>query len=184
MKLVLVRHGQTIENVNQIIQGNLDGTLSELGIQQAQEVAIKLKDEPFNQIYSSDLGRCVVTAKYIMEFHPMLKLQLTPAIREMNFGTIQGRYSKSVDWDLLPGTVLTRRFPQGESALDVRERVINFVNLLISKFPEQKILLITHGGPIRILRSDIEQISLEALFEEDIPNASIWRYDIKNPLPL
>jgi broad specificity phosphatase PhoE len=182
MKLVVVRHGETVENVNQIIQGNLDGTLSKLGEKQAEEVAVKLKDEKFDQIWSSDLGRCVHTAKYIMEFHPKQKLQLTPTVREMSFGVIQGQYSKSIDWDSQPGTVLTKKFPEGESALEMSDRVLKFINSLLKKYPDQKILLITHGGPIRAMRSSLEKISLEALYDDGPPNGSIWRYEISAPL--
>lgn len=184
MQLWLVRHGETIENVNHIIQGNLDGTLNQSGIQQAKGVALQLQKEKFNQVWSSDLGRCVDTAKFIMEFHPKFKLQLTAAIREMNFGIHQGKYSKAADWDSLEGPVLDRKFPKGESALDVADRVIKFVNKLSEEFPHQKILFITHGGPIRVIRSAVEKIPLEQLFEEDIPNVSVWKYEINGPISL
>jgi len=182
MELVLVRHGQTIENVSQIIQGNLDGTLSEAGIKQAKELAKELKKEKFDQIFSSDLGRCVDTAKFIMKYHRKQDLQLTPALRELNFGIHQGKYSRSVDWDSLEGPVLERKFPEGESAVEMSARLIKFINKLLKDFPEQKILLVTHGGPIRVIRSAVENISLEALFDEDKPNVSIWNYKITKPL--
>jgi alpha-ribazole phosphatase len=182
MKLTIVRHGETVENVNRIIQGNLDGTLSKLGIEQAKEVAVKLKKEKFDQAYSSDLGRCIETSKYIMQLHPKLNLQLSPDIREMSFGVLQGKYSKSVDWDSIPGTVLTKKFPEGESALEMSKRVLKFINTLLEKFPEQRILLITHGGPIRAIRSAAEKIPLEPLYAESPANVSIWRFEITEPL--
>ena len=184
MKLVIVRHGETVENVNQIIQGNLDGTLSENGIQQAKGVALQLKSEKFDQVWSSDLGRAVDTAKYIMKFHPKLKLHLTPDIREMSFGVMQGKYSRAANWDSLDGPVLERKFPEGESALEMSHRAINFVNELFIQFPKQKTMLITHGGPIRAIRSTVEGIPLEQMFSEEIPNVSVWKYDIERPLTL
>jgi len=181
MKLIVVRHGETKESVNQIIHGNLDGTLSGKGVEQAKKVAIELKNEHFDQVYSSDLGRCVNTAKYIMQYHPEPKLQLTSEIREMNFGTTKRRYSRS-EWDKLGGNILERRFQEGESVLDMRQKVIAFTNMLLNKFSNQKILLVTHGGPIRILRSEFEGRSLEELYDEEIPNTSIWRFELKKPL--
>ena len=65
MILTLVRHGETIENKEKIIMGQLDGTLSELGIQQAKKLAERLKDERFDYIFSSDLARAANTAKEI-----------------------------------------------------------------------------------------------------------------------
>ena len=45
MKLIIVRHGETEENKIGIIQGHLPGTLSVIGIEQAQKIALRLKDE-------------------------------------------------------------------------------------------------------------------------------------------
>ena len=57
MKLILVRHGETNENKNKIVQGFLNTTLSKIGIQQAKKVANRLKDEKIDFAYSSDLDR-------------------------------------------------------------------------------------------------------------------------------
>ena len=54
-RVILVRHGQTEENIKQIIQGHNHGTLSDLGREQAMKVGEKLKDEDIGAIYSSDL---------------------------------------------------------------------------------------------------------------------------------
>lgn len=184
MQLVVVRHGETIENINQIIQGNLDGTLSEKGKEQAEQLADNLKNEEFDQIFSSDLGRALNTAKPIMDFHTNQKLKLTSALREMSFGEIQGQYSRSVHWDSVPGSIITKKFPKGESALEMAERVLRFVNKLLEKYHDQKILMVTHGGPIRALRSAIEQIDFESLYAESPENVSIWRFEIDKPLKL
>ena len=53
--LYLVRHGETIDNAAQILQGHLQGELNERGIQQAETTRDKLKDEPIDVFVSSDL---------------------------------------------------------------------------------------------------------------------------------
>ncbi|MBW2970484.1 histidine phosphatase family protein, partial [Candidatus Woesearchaeota archaeon] len=53
MKLIIVRHGQTIENAKKICQGQSLGTLSEKGIKQAKKIGERLKNEKIDKIYVS-----------------------------------------------------------------------------------------------------------------------------------
>ena len=103
MKLFLVRHGETEENLAGVLMGHHHGVLTEKGKQQAKETAEILKSYKFNHIYSSDLNRCVDTAEFIKEFHPDTALTFTKELRERNLGVFQGQPNKSVDWDNLPG---------------------------------------------------------------------------------
>lgn len=59
-KIYIVRHGQTEENRLRILQGQLDTQLNATGLAQAQEVALALKDTPFDVAYTSDLMRASV----------------------------------------------------------------------------------------------------------------------------
>lgn len=181
MKFIVVRHGQTIENAERIVQGQLPGTLSELGIQQAEEVAEKLKDQKFDDAWSSDLLRCVKTGEHILKYHPDLKLNLTPALREQNFGTYQGKPGP-IDWANYKGNLLSKRLPSGETLKEVYMRVINFLNYLFEESPGRKILIVTHGGPIRTIISSYEGIPLVETFKEEQPNVGIWEFVINQPL--
>lgn len=58
MNLILIRHGETQENVDGIVQGWLESYLNDIGMQQAQTVADNFH-ESINAIYSSDLQRCL-----------------------------------------------------------------------------------------------------------------------------
>ena len=91
MRLILVCHGETEENKAGILQGWLPGKLTSLGIKQAQQLAKRLKWLRINVTYSSDLARCVDTAKEILKFHPKTELFLDKRIRERNLGEFQGR---------------------------------------------------------------------------------------------
>ena len=62
MKLILSRHGETLENQQHILQGQLPGTLSPLGIAQAERLAEMLQEETIDNIVSSDLARSYNTA--------------------------------------------------------------------------------------------------------------------------
>src|SRR5262249_54302924 len=81
MKLYLVRHGLTEENVSRVIQGWNPGKLSALGIEQAERLAWRLKDVRFDAIYSSDSRRAADTARIIARFHNS-PIRFTAALRE------------------------------------------------------------------------------------------------------
>lgn len=182
MKLTIVRHGETIENANDTIMGQNGGTLSQKGIEQAKMVAQILEDEEFDQAWSSDLTRCVDTARYILELHPDLRLQPTPALREVNYGEFQGRPGVEIRayFDKEGGFDQKSKVPGGESHIEMAERVLDFVNGLFRRFPEQKMLLVSHNGPIEIIRAAIEKTP----FSGDAKNAGVWRCVVEEALQL
>ena len=97
MRVILTRHGETKENKKTIVQGHMPGHLSELGKKQAEMVAIRLKDEKIDFIYSSDLKRAADTAKEIAKYHPDIPIEFTKELRERNLGEFQGKCSKEIN---------------------------------------------------------------------------------------
>lgn len=92
MKIIFVTHGQTLENAEGIIMGQLiGGELSPLGRSQVKGLAEKLKDAKIDCVYSSDLSRAVQTANEILKYHKNLQLNLTKDLRERNLGRFQGK---------------------------------------------------------------------------------------------
>lgn len=145
--LLLTRHGETIENKKNILQGQLPGTLSELGIQQAKELSEKLSDVPLDVIVSSDLSRSYKTAELVaksknMEVHP------TPLLREMHWGEYTGDSFNKVDWSHLPFGV--------ESLEELDMRAGEFVNYLRVKYPGKRILAVGHGAFNRSVINHLE----------------------------
>lgn len=86
MKIIMVRHGQSIANSKGISQGNkdewIDKPLSKKGKEQAEKVAQRLKNEDIGIIYSSDLKRAKETAEIINEFHNV-KIKSDNRLRDM-----------------------------------------------------------------------------------------------------
>ena len=87
--LLLTRHGETIENQRHVLQGQLPGTLSPLGKEQAVVLAEQLKQEPLDVIVCSDLARSYDTAKVVAGYHGK-QPQPTPLLREMDWGIYTG----------------------------------------------------------------------------------------------
>jgi broad specificity phosphatase PhoE len=185
MKLTLARHGQTIENVNGIVQGQIDGTLTDMGKAQAQELAERLKDVHFDQIFSSDLKRCTDTAAYILRYHQKTQFTETENLREISFGAYQGRPAAEIDWGTIEGSFINRKPGGGESIQEAGKRVINFTNAVLADNQDKNVLFITHGGPMRLIKAEVEELSvkeLEELFKSVVDNGGTWEFDINAPL--
>ncbi|MCA9332521.1 histidine phosphatase family protein [Candidatus Saccharibacteria bacterium] len=185
MKITLVRHGQTIENAKHITMGQLDGTLSELGKKQAQDVAKILSKQKFDHIYSSDLGRCKQTTAYIIKHHKGTPLTYVKELREMNFGEFQGKFAFVDKWEELEGSFATRRAPGGENGVELQERIVKFVNKTLTEYPpNSNLLFVAHGGIMKALKSNIEDLDYEATIKSPLDNCAILEFDITEPVKL
>ena len=79
--LYLVRHGETVDNANQIMQGQTQGELNENGLRQARELGEQWKNREIDVVIASDLRRSVDTAAIIAAPHG-LEVVMTPLLRE------------------------------------------------------------------------------------------------------
>ena len=134
--LYLVRHGETVDNVNQIMQGQTQGKLTENGIQQAQEVRDQLAPENFAAIISSDLKRSVDTAKIIAEPHHLEVVQ-TPLLRERDWGGFTGRFIPELKGEVWPDDV--------ETLENLLSRAGEFIAFVKKTYPGKKVLAVGHG---------------------------------------
>ncbi len=89
--LYLVRHGETVDNANHIMQGQTQGELNDNGIRQAEELANRLKGEPIDTFVSSDLRRSIHTCELIARPHGKA-VTTTPLLRERDWGSFTGKY--------------------------------------------------------------------------------------------
>ena len=104
--LYLARHGQTEENMTRIFQGHMPGTLTVEGIAQAEALRDTLRDISLDAVVSSDLKRCVDTARIAVEGRnlPWEKMVL---LREIDWGSWTGLAIKEVDLRHFPADVET-----------------------------------------------------------------------------
>ena len=111
--LYLTRHGETVDNANKIMQGQVQGQLNEVGVRQAEELCNRLAGNHFDVFLSSDLKRAIDTARILAAPHN-LDIVTTPLLRERDWGTFTGRYIpdlQGVEWpdDVEPLNVLLQR---------------------------------------------------------------------------
>jgi broad specificity phosphatase PhoE len=149
-KFILVRHGETEWNTIKRIQGGASDTpLNETGRRQAAGLALRLKDEKVQAIYSSPLQRALHTAQAIAQYHPIPIHQL-PDLKEIDVGELEGkmgselkvrfdeficRNGNSEDLVKLPG---------GESLSDVQKRAWDTVTGIAGQHSEGTVIVVTH----------------------------------------
>lgn len=185
MLLTVVRHGETVENKNHIIQGQSPGTLTAKGINQAKKLAKDLMNDNFDIVYCSDLKRCVDTADEIMTYHQKTPIVYTSKIREINLPGCEGNPWNTEKWDH-PDDRLNRRVVGGESFADMWIRIEAFTNEVLLKHPNQNVLVVAHGGPIRGFLTLLRDATVEQTINPNysIENCGIWRWEISKPFSL
>ncbi len=159
MKLIIVRHGETKENVAKIIQGQTYGNLTDVGIEQAKRVALYLKNENIDIAYVSDLERAKDTAKEILSNHQHTKVLEEQALRERAWGIWEGKKREERGRFLTEeGCSIYEYKPEGgESFFDVQKRIVAFYYKIINKHKKQTVLIVSHGGPLTALYLSIFQ---------------------------
>lgn len=146
MRLILTRHGETEENIAGIMQGHLPGKLSDSGIEQAKRLALRLKDEKIDYIFSSDLARSADTAKEIIKFHPNVPVRFVKELREKNLGEFQGKKKSELGFKegQLAASFLEPK--NGETSEDLYNRAKSFLDKVISEHRNDSVLFVGHNA--------------------------------------
>jgi broad specificity phosphatase PhoE len=177
LKLIVMRHGLTLENIEHIMQGQTEGTLSEEGIKQAKEAGIILSKQKIDAIFSSDLARTRDTAKEVTKFHNGFPVSFVKEIREMHWGEYQGKkIENGVNiWEL--------KVKGRETTEDFQKRVGGFIKQLAQDYQGKTVLLVTHSGVCRALINYLEKRGHEEINKtEGLKNAEIMVLNIDKDL--
>lgn len=166
MKLIIVRHGETIENKEGIIMGHLHGKLSDLGIEQAKKVAQRLKDEDIDYIFSSDLDRATNTAREVAKFHSVSP-KFVKELRERYLGNLQGKKNMEIDWEKEPPNSKTAEEFELETLEELFNRAKGFLEEIYKRYEGKTILLVGHDGINRALISNILKKSADYITDID-----------------
>jgi broad specificity phosphatase PhoE len=190
MRLLVARHGATQHNLDARFTGQIDAPLSTLGLRQAEALAARLADAPFDAIVSSDLSRARVTAERIARFHHQPVL-VDADLREINMGRWEGRTVADVrrEW---PGLLDRVEYdptgettaPDGESWARFVARVGGALERWQARFPQGRVLWVAHGGVMSALmvRALGMQFTLRHQFARG--NASLFEIEYGHGDPL
>ena len=183
-RMVFVRHGQSLCNLEGRLQGQYDSPLSELGLRQAEACAEYLKNWNFDAAYSSDLSRAYVTAKTIAAKHAGLEVGQIPALREINFGKWQYMLPSEIaekyagDYAAWKSGDCYTRSTGGECMADVGERACAAAWDIARRHAGGTVLVVSHNGAMRMLQCDWLGISFEPMHQaKGVKNVGVYVMD-------
>ncbi len=182
MLLYLLRHGQSEGNRLGIFQGRLDYPLSAEGVRQAKRAAEFLRDLKIEAIYTSPQKRALQTTEIVSE---VLKvpLKVEESLREISYGILEGKTHKEVEnrkeYRLWLEDPINNPLEGVDDLVEVQRRVSAF----IEKLSEERALLITHGGIIRIILCTVGGIPLSRMWSFSVGNCSLSEVELKQKSP-
>lgn len=153
LRIYLARHGQDTDNAAGILNGRRDQSLSEKGIEQANEVAEKIKETGihFGHVYSSPLHRAYKTAEIITDTLEINKPEILEDLIERDFGIMTGKLQSTIKEVCSPDIIQTDTIcyflnPEGaETFPQLIERANKVLGEIKTKHADGNILLVTHG---------------------------------------
>ena len=148
-RIILVRHGRTEWNKEEIFRGTVDVPLDDHGRREAALAGDWLRDETFHAAYASPLSRAVETAEIILKPHGR-PLSKHAGLKDLNYGDWQGKSLHEVKthypelyrrWQEMPHKVV---FPNGESLESAQVRSLAAIQEITEKHRDQTILVAAH----------------------------------------
>lgn len=193
-KLVIIRHGQSEWNLQNLFTGWVDVDLSPKGVEEANAAIDKLKDFHFDAAFSSVLIRANRTLDIALQGIGQgdLHVEKNEALNERHYGDLQGKNKKetALKFGEEQVHIWRRSFdvapPNGESLKDTLERVIPYYTTNIEpKLKESKTIIISaHGNSLRALIMYLEGLSSEEILKREIPTGQPYLYELNAALKI
>ncbi len=186
--LYLIRHGETIGSDAKRYKGSIDVPLSERGIAQIKKVSVFIAEKlKLSAVYCSGLSRAAKSAEIIAEPHG-LKPMVIHEFRERNFGLWEGMTFSEIkemypaEFEGWASDPLRHSPINGESTIEVYERVIGTLDSIVSKHTAESddqnpvadnIAVVAHGGVNRIILCHLMGVPLENFFRIEQDHAGV-----------
>ena len=161
-QIYLIRHCQSMGNIEHKFQGQYDADVSPAGEKQLELLGLRFRNEPIDVIYASPLKRARLTAQAIARYHNGIEVVDEPGFIEMDVGELEDRSLKELalnypetaeKWDKSPDLC---EFPGGETMGQVYDRVNAALDRIIAENPGRTVVVTTHGGVLRNLYARIQ----------------------------
>ena len=177
-KLFLVRHGQSLWNLENRFTGWKDIDITEAGIEEAKKAGLALKGERIDIAFTSALIRAQHTLSIILNEigNPNIPVIKDKALNERSYGNLEGlnKADTALKYGAEQVHIWRRSYdvvpPGGESLKDTYNRVIPYFESQIRPLLKQgeNVLIVAHGNSLRALIMYLEHLSPEEILEREI----------------
>lgn len=179
LHLELLRHGET--ELGGGLRGSLDDALTEQGWAQLRA---SVRDAgPWDALVSSPLQRCARFAEELAVQHEV-PLSFEPGLQELHFGAWEGLSAAQL---MQTNAEALGQFwadpyaftpPEGEPLLQFEARVLEVLQRLYREFVGQRLLLVTHGGVMRLLLARARRLPRQDLLQVNVGYAERFRLTV------
>ena len=179
-ELILIRHGETVWNSQQRMQGHSNSDLSEEGRAQIESLGQWMKNVSFDHIYSSDSLRARQTAEAITKYSGHT-LKIDQRLREKNLGVFEGLTTEEAKerhpeiFRLFKTAGSNYVIDEGESTQQLLDRALEFIEEIRLKHLDKRVVLVTHGGVVRVLIKHTLGLSVGSPTRFLIKNTGLFR---------
>ncbi len=159
-KVMLVRHGETDWNREEVFRGRIDVELNQNGREQARALAEATGIFQIDAIYSSPLSRSLETARIVADVHH-LDVEVAAGFIDLHYGEWQGLKHREVKekypdlyirWQVSPHLV---RFPGGESLEDMGKRALKELTTIVTEHEGQTVMIVSHRVVSKVILCSI-----------------------------
>ena len=178
MELWVARHGEVDWNAVGKLCGRTDLPLNAKGLAQAHTLAEMLAGEglPFDCVIASPLKRARQTAAIVAE-RLGTRLETDDRLVEQDFGIFEGQSNRDADF-LHARANFAIHCQGGESALQVAQRLYNFLDALRTRMELRRVLLVSHGSAVRIMRTYFCDMDQETFLQWHMENGEVLRFQL------
>ena len=185
--LTLVRHGQTVANAQNLLQGHVNHPLDEVGLAQVSLLGGALqKIAPVSRVVASPLLRAQQTAQAITQGLTLsIEVETDPRWIELNYGDFDGQPVGSVSREQWAAWRTDEHFrpPQGETLAELSLRVHDAIDALLADSVSSHIVVVSHVSPIKAAVAWALGVGVEVSWRTALDRASMTtvRLDAKHP---
>jgi len=180
MRIILIRHTESIGNKMKVYAGSTDYELTEDGITQIHDVVNQLErildKESIDNLYSSPLQRCTILSEEIGKLIGLTK-HIDNRLSETNFGLFEGKTYNDLKnefpeiLDKWNKDIIHFQIPKGESLIMCEERISSFCEEL--KWKNEDSIIVSHGGIIKLILLNLLNLDINHFWKFFTSNGCI-----------
>jgi probable phosphoglycerate mutase len=193
MRLVLIRHAHSEANAAGVLSGRLPNVhLSEKGIKQSEDLALRLGNFPVASLRISPMERCFETIapwinSIVLPNNPKFEPTIDQELTEVDYGTWSGKklvaLSKNKLWKVVQESPSRMYFPAGEGIAQMQSRAMKSVHDTVSTKTKGSAVIVSHGDVIKAIVASALGVHLDEFQRIVIDPASISILDYSTTKP-